>query len=173
MIIPKRLTGDLARKLSILFLSLLLHPFPLWAQIAATASQAEAKPQSQAELQARVTALLEQPKFAPARWGIRIITTDGRAIFERDADKLFMPASNMKLYTTAAALDALGPDHKFKTSVYSTGIINSKGTLRGNLILYGRGDPNMSARFDLNEAGNPNPIDEYTPTDKFKHAASG
>jgi serine-type D-Ala-D-Ala carboxypeptidase/endopeptidase (penicillin-binding protein 4) len=167
MIIPKRLTGDLARKLSILFLSLLLHPFPLWAQIAATASQAEAKPQSQAELQARVTALLEQPKFAPARWGIRIITTDGRAIFERDADKLFMPASNMKLYTTAAALDALGPDHKFKTSVYSTGIINSKGTLRGNLILYGRGDPNMSARFDLNEAGNPNPIDEYTPTDKI------
>ena len=66
------------------------------------------KPATLAELQERITELFDQPKFASARWGARIITTDGRIIFERDADKAFMPASNMKLYTTAAALDAFG-----------------------------------------------------------------
>ena len=165
-IFRKALTGNKIR-LQLILIALLLCPFPLLAQVATTASQAVAKPQSQAELQARLTALLEQPKFAHARWGIRIITSDGRAIFERDADKLFMPASNMKLYTTAATLDAFGPDLKFKTSVYAAGQVSRNGMLRGHLILYGRGDPNLSARFDLNAAGKPNPIDDFTPADKI------
>lgn len=142
---------------------LLLQPSLLLAQVAAPAP----KPQTLAELQTRLTALLEQPKFAHARWGIRVITSDGRALFERDVDKLFMPASNMKLYTTAATLDAFGPEHKFKTSVYAEGKLSRTGTLRGKLILYGRGDPNLSARFDLDADGKPHPIDEFTPADKI------
>ena len=166
MTTSRKVSTDNKIKLQLLLFSLLLHPFSLLAQVATTAGQI-VKPQSQAELQARVSALLEQPKFAPARWGVRIITSDGRAIFERDADKLFMPASNMKLYTTAATLDSFGPDFKFKTSVYAVGKISRNGTMKGNLILYGRGDPNLSARFDLNAEGRPNPIDEYTAADKI------
>lgn len=156
------------RKLSIQFLlfAWLLFPLQLVAQQAPGAAQTESKPRSREELQARMTALLEQSKFAHSRWGIRLITSDGRPIFERDIDKVFMPASNMKLYTTAATLDAFGPDLKFKTSVYAAGSVR-RHTLKGNLLLYGRGDPNLSARFDLNTEGKPNPIDEYTAADKI------
>src|SRR5262245_19054913 len=106
------------------------------------------RPATLTELQSRIAALLDQPKFASARWGARIITPEGRVVFERDADKAFTPASNMKLYTTAAALDALGPDFRIRTSVYATKPINTLGVLPGDLIVYGRGDPNLSARFD-------------------------
>ena len=151
---------------TILWTALAIVPFPLLAQTVAVAPAPAAKLQSVAELQARITALLEQPKFAHGRWGVRIITHDGRPIFERDVDKVFMPASNMKLYTTAATLDALGPDFKLKTSVYTAGKIQGR-TLKGNVILYGRGDPNLSARFDLNAEGKPNPIDEHTASEKI------
>ncbi len=111
------------------------------------------KPRNVAELQARITALLDVPKFAAARWGI-LVKLQGagqdKIVFERDADKSFMPASNMKLYTTATALDAFGPEFKIKTSVYTTKPVSKGGTLRGDLILYGRGDPNLSPRFDEN-----------------------
>ncbi len=125
------------------------------------------KPQTLPELQTRIFTLLDEAKFAPARWGVRIISSDGRALIERDVDKLFMPASNMKLYTTAATLDAFGPDLKFKTSVYATAAANKSGHLKGDVILYGRGDPNLSARFDLNAEGKPNPMDDYTAADKI------
>src|SRR5215470_7070421 len=77
------------------------------------------RPATLTELQSRIAELLDQPKFASARWGARLITPEGRVVFERDADKSFTPASNMKLYTTAAALDAFGPEFKIKTSVYA------------------------------------------------------
>ncbi|MCI0393126.1 MAG: D-alanyl-D-alanine carboxypeptidase/D-alanyl-D-alanine-endopeptidase [Acidobacteria bacterium] len=117
------------------------------------------KPVTLAELQERIAALLDQPKFASARWGVRIIKTDGNVIFERDADKSFTPASNMKLYTSSAALDTFGPDFKIKTSVYSTKSLK-RGVLRADLILYGRGDPNLSPRFDTD---NPKKYSEFKP----------
>ncbi|HEX4949160.1 MAG TPA: D-alanyl-D-alanine carboxypeptidase/D-alanyl-D-alanine-endopeptidase [Blastocatellia bacterium] len=141
-----------------------MHPLSLVAQQVISTAPPEPKPPTLSALQSRFTAWLEQPRFAHARWGIRILTADGRTVFERDADKVFMPASNMKLYTTAATLDALGPDYRFKTSVYMDGKLNHH-TLKGNVILYGRGDPNLSARFDVNAEGKPNPIDEYTAAD--------
>ena len=140
---------------------MLLALAPAIAQQAATA---EPKPRTLAELQARITALLDEPRFAAARWGVRIITGQGQVIYERDADKVFMPASNMKLYTTTAALDAFGPDFKLKTSVYATKPVGRDGTLRGDLILFGRGDPNLSARFDQ---GLPEKFDEFTPAEKI------
>jgi len=120
------------------------------------------RPATLTELQSRIAALLDQPKFASARWGARIITPEGRVVFERDADKSFTPASNMKLYTTAAALDAFGPDFKIKTSVYATTRAAKNGVLKGDLILYGRGDPNLSPRFDTDDTDR---YDELTPAD--------
>jgi D-alanyl-D-alanine carboxypeptidase/D-alanyl-D-alanine-endopeptidase (penicillin-binding protein 4) len=149
-----------------LVIALLLFPFHPASAIAQQQTGAEGKPQPKpqtlTELQARIAASLDQPQFASARWGARIITTQGSTVFERDADKLFMPASSMKLYTTAAALDAFGPDFKFKTSVYATRPTAAGGVLRGDLILYGRGDPNLSARFEQGEK-----IDEFTPAERI------
>ena len=122
------------------------------------------KPATLAELQSRVATLLDQPKFAAARWGALVKTTDGKVLFERDADKAFMPASNMKLYTSAAALDAFGPEFRFKTSVYATKPIGKRGELRGELILYGRGDPNLSPRLDGDD---PEKYDELKPADRI------
>ena len=117
-------------------------------------------------LETQINSILDQSKFAPAHWGVRIITFDNRVVYERNADKLFMPASNMKLYTTAATLDAFGPAKTFRTSVYST-VKNDGGTVKGDVILYGRGDTALSALFDLNSEGKPNPVDHYLPADKI------
>src|SRR5262249_55489695 len=103
-----------ANKTVALMLVISLALIPAFAQ---RPSPAPKKPETLAELQTWIAALLDQPRFASARWGARIITAEGGVAFERDVDKSFMPASNMKLYTSAAALDAFGPDFKIKTSV--------------------------------------------------------
>lgn len=148
-----------ASRLTSLLLVIVLALAPALAQ---QAQPAPTGPQTLPALQQRIAALLDQPQFAAARWGVLIKPAAGSAIFERDADKAFMPASNMKLYTSAAALDGFGPDFKLKTSVYATKPISSSGTLRGDLIFYGRGDPNLSARFDPD---NEDKYDELNPQD--------
>ena len=75
------------------------------------------------------------------------MTGAGHVLFERDADKALIPASNIKLFTTAVALDALGLEATFRTSVYAS-CSPHNGILQGDLILYGRGDPNLSSRFE-------------------------
>jgi D-alanyl-D-alanine carboxypeptidase/D-alanyl-D-alanine-endopeptidase (penicillin-binding protein 4) len=124
-----------------------------------------AKPRTLADLQSRITALFDQPKFAAARWGAIIKTMDGRTLYEREADKSFMPASNMKLYTSAAALEAFGPGFRVKTSVYLSQPVGRRGEVRGDLILYGRGDPNLSPRFD--DPANPERYDELKAADRI------
>lgn len=111
------------------------------------AQQGPSKSPSSRELKGRISALIDQPKFAAMRWGLLIMTVNGQVLFERDADKALIPASNMKLFTTAAALDRLGPETTFRTSVYASRPVHS-GILTGDLILYGRGDPNLSSRFE-------------------------
>ncbi|HKQ91989.1 MAG TPA: D-alanyl-D-alanine carboxypeptidase/D-alanyl-D-alanine-endopeptidase [Blastocatellia bacterium] len=143
----------------VLLLVITLALIPALAQQPSTAPE---RPATLAELQSRIAALLDQPKFASARWGARIITTEGGVVFERDVDKVFTPASNMKLYTSAAALDAFGPDFKIKTSVYATRSVGKNGVLKGDLILYGRGDPNISPRFDTDD---PERYNELKPAD--------
>jgi D-alanyl-D-alanine carboxypeptidase/D-alanyl-D-alanine-endopeptidase (penicillin-binding protein 4) len=69
----------------------------------------------------------------------------GRELYSRNADQLFIPASNTKLVVSAAASTLLPPDFTLATSVYGTGPI-SDGVLHGDLVVYGRGDPTFSAR---------------------------
>jgi D-alanyl-D-alanine carboxypeptidase/D-alanyl-D-alanine-endopeptidase (penicillin-binding protein 4) len=149
----------IANRPLVLLLVISLALIPALAQQPSPASNV---PATLAELQSRIAALLDQPKFASARWGAFIITPEGGVVFERDADKSFTPASNMKLYTSAAALDAFGPDLKIKTSVYATRPTGRNGVLKGDLIMYGRGDPNLSPRFDTDD---PNRYDELKPAD--------
>ena len=69
-------------------------------------------------------------------------------LFEENALKLLRPASNMKLYTVATALDKLSPDFRFITSVHADAGPDASGVIRGPLTIYGRGDPTFAARFN-------------------------
>jgi len=100
-------------------------------------------------LRARLATHISQPRFAAAAWGIKIVSLDsGKTIFEHNPQKYFNPASNAKLYTAALALDRLGVDYRIKTSLYSTARPDPSGTLKADLIVYGRGDPTMAARLN-------------------------
>jgi D-alanyl-D-alanine carboxypeptidase/D-alanyl-D-alanine-endopeptidase (penicillin-binding protein 4) len=100
-------------------------------------------------LRAGIGQVLGAPELAPALVGVKVVSLDtGRVLFEENAEKLLVPASNMKLYTVAAALDRLGADFRFNTSVYAQELPDKKGKLRGDLVLYGRGDPTFATRFN-------------------------
>lgn len=113
-------------------------------------------------LPARISAILAQSEMARGFWGIEITSlTTGETLFSQNADKLFTPASNTKLFTTAAALSLIGPDYKFRTSVETNGLLDKHGRLSGDLLLVGRGDPNLSGRelpYDLRTQRNDHPI---------------
>jgi serine-type D-Ala-D-Ala carboxypeptidase/endopeptidase (penicillin-binding protein 4) len=101
------------------------------------------------ELQARIAQVLQKTDLAPAMVGIKVTSLDtGRVLFEQNANKLLRPASNMKLYTVAAALDRLSPDFHFVTSIYAAAKPDAAGVVHGDLTVYGRGDPSMAARFN-------------------------
>jgi serine-type D-Ala-D-Ala carboxypeptidase/endopeptidase (penicillin-binding protein 4) len=113
------------------------------------AQETNQAPQTLSELQQRIAAHLDQPRFAQAQWGVKIVSLDsGKIVFERNADKLLKPASNAKMFTAALALDRLGEDYRVKTSFYSASLPDSNGVLKADLIAYGRGDPCFSARFN-------------------------
>src|SRR6266403_3498269 len=95
----------------------------------------------------RVDALLASAPANKGEWGVLIIDAEtGETLYELNADKYFVPASNMKLFTTALALAKLGPDYRFHTTLETRGTVSPAGVLAGDLILVGRGDPNLSNR---------------------------
>lgn len=95
----------------------------------------------------RIHALLERPAALRTSWGILVRNLDtGATVYERNADKLFAPASNVKLFATAIALQRLGSDYTFKTAVVAEGSVDDEGILTGDLRLIGGGDPNFSSR---------------------------
>ena len=101
------------------------------------------------ELQAKISQVLAKPELSSATVGVKVVSLDtGHVLFEENATKLLRPASNMKLYTVAAALDRLSPDYKFSTSVYAATRPDSAGVVHGDLTIYGRGDPSIAARFN-------------------------
>jgi len=107
------------------------------------------QPKTLPELQARIQEVLAKPELSSAMVGIKVVSLDnGRVLFEENASKLLRPASNMKLYTVAAALDRLSPDYRFSTSVYANTRPDAAGVVHGELIIYGRGDPSIAARFN-------------------------
>jgi D-alanyl-D-alanine carboxypeptidase/D-alanyl-D-alanine-endopeptidase (penicillin-binding protein 4) len=100
-----------------------------------------------ARFRARVEAELREEHAERAHWGILVADRDtGEILYERNADHFFTPASNAKIFTTALALATLGPDYRFRTTLESKGALESDGRLAGDLILVGRGDPDLSNR---------------------------
>jgi len=133
----------------ILLLSSLTVGLLLPASVRCQESAAQAPPVTVAELQQRLTALVEEERFNAGMWGIKVAALDtGKVLFAVNEEKLFSPASNCKLYTMAMVLDKLGGDYRIKTSLYSNAKPDRRGNLKGDLIIYGRGDPGINTKFN-------------------------
>jgi len=103
-------------------------------------------PQQQAAFE--IDTLLNQAPTTMGWWGVKIqYATTGEVIYERNNAKMFMPASNQKMYTTAAALCLLGPQYRYVTDFVTNGNLDENGVLNGDLIIRGSGDPTWSWRF--------------------------
>ncbi len=99
------------------------------------------------DLRAMIDSAVDAPAFRSAHWGILIVDPErGDTLYSRNAGKLFMPASNQKILTGATALARLGPDFRFRTVFATRGTVKDS-TLRGDLVVLGRGDPSMSDRM--------------------------
>lgn len=100
--------------------------------------------QDRGDLGADLDAILANPGLAGSDVGLVVKTLDGQTVYQRSSDRRQQPASNAKLATSAAALEVLGPDHRFTTTVASPA--QQQGhTLAGDLYLKGTGDPTMLA----------------------------
>ena len=109
------------------------------------------------ELQTLIRQRIYAPEVRRGRIGIKIVSLNsGKVVFESDADKYFTPASNMKNFTVAAALEKLGPDFKFNTRVFGPKP-DSDGTVKGPLTIVGGGDVSISNAFDPAFPGVVNP----------------
>jgi D-alanyl-D-alanine carboxypeptidase/D-alanyl-D-alanine-endopeptidase (penicillin-binding protein 4) len=108
-----------------------------------------------ANLARELDRLLDTAPFHRNHWGMVVTEMDGRVVASRHAERLFMPASNTKLLVAAAAAVLLPPGFTVTTSLYGGGTVVD-GTLQGDLVLYGRGDPTLSKRcyaVDTTRAG--------------------
>ncbi|HEY9846339.1 MAG TPA: D-alanyl-D-alanine carboxypeptidase/D-alanyl-D-alanine-endopeptidase [Candidatus Caenarcaniphilales bacterium] len=144
-------------------------PIPAGATIAGSTSK----------LTPEINALISQPKYKQAQWGLLVSDRKtGEVIYELNSDKMLIPASNVKLVTTAAALDTFGADYRFKTPIHRRGQVNSAGVLSGDLILVASGDLTMGGRdtadghiaytdFDHGDA-NALPLAILTPQDPLQ-----
>ncbi len=114
------------------------------------------------ELDQRIDKILAGSDAQRGSWGIQVIDlASGKVLYERDANHLFIPASNMKMFTTAAALEELGPDYIFHTTVESDAVPDAQGRV-WDLYLVGRGDPNLGVRtFPYTYHGAQQPADKF------------
>jgi serine-type D-Ala-D-Ala carboxypeptidase/endopeptidase (penicillin-binding protein 4) len=132
-------------KLQFLSIALLLTFLAGKINAAESAPEKPKPPETLEALQQRLSEIVSQPRYAAALWGVKIASLDtGKVLFATNEQKLFTPASNSKLYTMALALDRLGPDYRIETSLYALSRPDANGTINGDLIIYGRGDPTIN-----------------------------
>ncbi len=102
-----------------------------------------------AEWQSKLATLIAQPRFAGAMWGVKVVSLDsGRTLFEHQPDLRLSPASNSKLYACALALDRFGGDYRIVTPLLATAAVDGAGTIKGDLVISGRGDPGWNPRYE-------------------------
>ncbi len=112
-----------------------------------SASTGNARRADIARFSARVDAALADSKAQKSFWGILVVDRQtGEILYEANADKYFTPASNAKIVTSSFAFATLGPDFRFRTTLETTGALSADGSLKGDLVLVGRGDPDLSNR---------------------------
>ncbi len=127
-------------------------PTPLVSPAPAIETRTAATTRTLGELQSRIQEVLRRPQLAQAIVGVKVTSAEtGRVLFEENANKRLRPASVMKLYTVATALDRLSPDYRFITSAYARAKPDAAGVVQGDLTVFGRGDPSLSFRFNNND----------------------
>lgn len=103
------------------------------------------------ELTTAIEDTIATETFRGALWGIHVVNLrTGTVLYSRHPDHNFVPASNVKLLTTAAGLEQLGPDFRYTTRVYRDGPVKDK-ILKGNLIVRGAGDPTIGGYEQRND----------------------
>ncbi|HEU4628560.1 MAG TPA: D-alanyl-D-alanine carboxypeptidase/D-alanyl-D-alanine-endopeptidase [Gemmatimonadaceae bacterium] len=122
-------------------------------------------PRSREALAADLATMIGQSTRS-GTWGVMVLSlTRGDTLYALNAGEPMQPASTMKLMTSALALRRLGPDHRFRTTVYRTGPLLADGTVQGDLVLRGAGDPAFSGRY---LSGGPE-----APVDLLAHVVAG
>lgn len=112
----------------------------------ATATRASATPAVQ-DLRRDITRIIAGPGWRQDEYGVLVVSLDrGDTLFSLNPDLPLAPASNAKLFSTAAALYYLGPDYRYSTYLLADGPVRD-GVLQGDLVLYGTGDPTISGRM--------------------------
>jgi D-alanyl-D-alanine carboxypeptidase/D-alanyl-D-alanine-endopeptidase (penicillin-binding protein 4) len=116
--------------------------------LALAVSASAARDPGGSSLPRAIDRILERPVFTPGFWAVEVRNLrTGKVLYARNADKDMKPASTAKLVTTAAALDAFGPNDQLRTTVETRGRLDGKGRVLSDVYLVGRGDPNLSGRF--------------------------
>lgn len=129
------------------YLSLILLSLAFVACSGVEISQRDDNTSNSESLILKIDSLFNEKMFAHAFWGVKIASLEsGKSLYEQNADKLFMPASNEKILTTAAALKVLGPEFHFVSKLDYTGTIEN-GVLNGDIFAYSNGDPTLYTRF--------------------------
>jgi D-alanyl-D-alanine carboxypeptidase/D-alanyl-D-alanine-endopeptidase (penicillin-binding protein 4) len=107
----------------------------------------EKSAESLSDLQLRISSRLQRAELRRGQVGVKIVSMNsGKVVFEQNSEKYFMPASNMKNFTVATAIEKLGADYKFVTSVYAPAAPDSDGVVK-SLRIFGRGDVSISTAF--------------------------
>lgn len=124
------------------------HALLLVVFLLPVAASGQTNPRNERQLRRALDGLVADSALAPATVGISIIDlSSGKTLYARQAAKNFMPASNTKLYTTAVALDILGPEFSWNTPLLAVGEL-ADSTLTGHLVVRGSGDPVIGGRFN-------------------------
>ena len=153
--IPIRLDSR-ARSLALAALTVIapLLPARLLAQAANNATAAASSDDASGRASNAVAAL--NSTFASVlgsstksgRWGVMVVSlSKGDTLFAENADQMLAPASTLKMYSAAIALERFGPDYAYKTPVLHDGTLGADGVIQGNVYLRGVGDPSLSDRF--------------------------
>lgn len=127
-------------------------PFATGAQAQAKKAPAQAvlrasKPEDAAAL-ARDLRSLITASTRSGTWGVMVVSlTNGDTLYGQNADAALLPASTMKLYTSAIALERFGPAYQFRTEILRDGTLLANGTIEGDLIFVGAGDPTLAPRY--------------------------
>ena len=114
----------------------------------ATPSPTPRPVQTLADLQSSIRQRMFSPEVRRGRIGIKVVSLNsGKIVFENDSDKYYMPASNMKNFTVATAIERLTPDYRFVTTVRAAALPDAAGNVKGDLVIYGGGDISISTAF--------------------------